>query len=191
MWVCACARNFLELCVRCGLTKKETDLVELTVFYCTHQKLCISNFHFLANQSSSVSALKCEVCGWCWRGFGGDILNYWIHVQTLWSAEYPCLWIPAQSFYVPVVPSGIIYNSRQFCNSPFGAIYMDHRGCQSQARNTYFSRVALSFPLSFADAMAMTLFFLVFFSQTSVNLSESELKLLVFRPWPRVMSAPC
>lgn len=64
------------------------------------------------------------------------------------GAESLCLCIPAQSFYVPVVPSGIIYNSRQFYNSPFSAIYIDHRGCQSQARNTDFSRVPLSFLLS-------------------------------------------
>lgn len=32
------------------------------------------------------------------------------------GAECLCLCIPAQSFYVPVVPSGIIYNSRQFYN---------------------------------------------------------------------------
>lgn len=46
-------------------------------------------------------------------------------------------------FYVPVLSLGIIYNSRQFYNSPFGAIYIDHTGCQAQPQNTGFFWIAL------------------------------------------------
>lgn len=135
--------------------------------------------------------LKCEVCGGCCRGFGGGvggILNYWIHVQTLWLAECPCLCIPAQSFYVPVVPSGIIYNSRQFYNSPFSAIYIDHRGCQSQARNTDFSRGALSFPLF---AAGPTAYFLYIFHIFPLNKCEISLKMKLKYLFPGLGSQLC
>lgn len=110
--------------------------------------MCVSVIVIPQPIRASVSQCEICMCVYVCGGLGLGILNYWIHVQTLWSTECLCLCISAQSFYVPVVPSGIIYNSWQFYNSSFGAIYIDHRGCQSLAQNSDFSRVPLVFLLS-------------------------------------------
>lgn len=108
------------------------------------------------------------MCVWVWKW------RWWegVHSGNVCLAACLCLCIQVCALLSSSFVLGIIYNSRQFYNSPFGAIYIDRTGCQAQAQNTGFSWIALFLSLHLLSRQQ-----LVFYIDTE-SLSKP-----LFSPW--------
>lgn len=160
--------NFLKIHAHLGVRlPRKAYFVEFTFSFFTQESVIV----FLIAQPIR-DQLRAFVWVWRWRWWWkGYILN----TCTYWTYMSGCMSVAVHTSLCCFMFQLCLWGSftaRQFYNSPFGAIYIDHTGCQAQAQNTGFFWVALfrSFSLSICfPYSSLTHFMLLIFFTLTMN----------------------